>query len=179
MHFPRSSTVLNGHPLHWREMLSSSHQGSPQPSLDIKLPSGKVLGTYSVSAKTLSELITLGRSIILPQKKWETSVDVRDQEEWKQHYTRAFKVTRETKTQAFQYRGLTRTITCNHYLKRIRIKEEGSCSFCNQEDTLALSLVLPNCKNILGPDLQMFSLRFRCSLTRLTLKDGLLGVPRG
>lgn len=166
-------------PLHWRGMISANFQGSIQAALEIKLPSQQVVSVSSVSAKTLySELITTGRSIILPQRKWEASVDIRDQVEWAEIYTRAFRVCRETKMQAFQYRILHRTITCNHYLKRIRIKDEGTCSFCNSEDTLehflwACPISRAFWKEVFG----WYTSASGLSLRALSLKEVLVGVP--
>lgn len=43
---------------------------------------------------------------------------------------------RDTKYQAFQYKLLQRIIPCNKYLANIRIKQENSCAFCDEVDSV-------------------------------------------
>lgn len=64
------------------------------------------------------------------------------QEFWISAYTLPYKTLRETKIQAFQFKVLHRLITCNKYLKNIKIKEDYTCISCPETDTLEHFLFL-------------------------------------
>ena len=51
-------------------------------------------------------------------------------------YINAFKTCRSTKLQSFQYRILNRTISCNHWLFNIKIKDNPNCAECQVDDNL-------------------------------------------
>ncbi len=55
---------------------------------------------------------------------------------WKNIYKSPFNIVRETRLQTLQYKIIHNTIVCNQRLKRIKIKESDTCSFCNLPDDI-------------------------------------------
>lgn len=94
----------------------------------------------SSSKKIYEAILPFKRPIVSSQRKWtEIYQDMNSTltpDLWKEIYTVPYHVTRDTKLQAFQYRLVHRIIPCNKYLTNIRIKNEASCSFCGDTDTL-------------------------------------------
>ncbi len=60
---------------------------------------------------------------------------------WKDIFTLAFRTTRETKIQSFQYRLLHRALPCNVWLNNIKVKNSSICSYCDCEDTIQHFLI--------------------------------------
>lgn len=57
-------------------------------------------------------------------------------EEWKEANTSVYRATRETKMQSLHFKVMNRIISCNTYLKQIRIKHSDECDLCGQVDSL-------------------------------------------
>lgn len=55
---------------------------------------------------------------------------------WNFWYYLPYALSREVRLQSFQFRVLHRTIPCNVYLQRIRVRDSGVCSFCDEVDDL-------------------------------------------
>lgn len=169
-----------GIPGHWRSMLSADFQGNPSPVPEVAFPSGTILSITKAPARRLyAEIIQIGRSRPPAQRKWDLSVNIHDPDEWKQHYARPFRTTRETKMQSLQFRILHRIITCNHLLYRWGMKEEGSCTYCDQEDTLEHFFYACHSSRTFSSRVKEWLLaKINLSLSDITLKEFLLGVPR-
>ncbi len=58
---------------------------------------------------------------------------------WKNIYKSPFNIVREIRLQTLQYKIIHNTIACNQWLKRIKIKESDTCSFCNLPDDIHIS----------------------------------------
>lgn len=69
-------------------------------------------------------------------KEFEDYDGIESELKWDYWYFLPYLLTREVRLQSFQFRVLHRTIPCNEYLQRIRIRESKTCSFCNDWDDL-------------------------------------------
>lgn len=169
-----------GIPSHWRAMLTPDFRGDACSSPEILLPSGKILSILDVTAKKLyAELVLMGKPVPAAQRRWDAHVDIGDAAEWNLIYLRPFGITRETKVQSLQFRVLHRTITCNHLLYRWRMRDDGLCSFCDQEDTLEHFFHACHlCREFWAQVREWIFSSLRISLTRISLKEFLLGVPK-
>ncbi len=58
----------------------------------------------------------------------------------------AFVATEETKLQSLQYRIIHRIVPCNKWLYNIKIKENGTCDYCNETDDIQHFFIY--CENI-------------------------------
>ena len=67
--------------------------------------------------------------------KWNSIFDI-EANEWASIFTSPFFTCRSTKLQSFQYRLLHRTITCNHWLFKVKIKDSPLCDWCKEDDTI-------------------------------------------
>jgi hypothetical protein len=86
-------------------------------------------------------------------KKWEIpSFKIKNNTlNWENIYSMSFKTTRETKLQSLQYRLLHRTIQCNEWLFKLKIKSSNICDICNNKeiDTIIHFFInCPNCKTL-------------------------------
>lgn len=81
--------------------------------------------------------------------------------------------------QSFQFRVLHRIVTCNHLLHRWRIKDSGTCSYCDQEDTLEhFFYSCQLCRTFWVQVKNWLHANAKISLARITLKEFMLGVPK-
>lgn len=167
-------------PLHWRTSLSEGFQGEVAPKYNIRFRSGTTLPIRSTNPRRIyAELILAKKGIIRVQQQWATSTDVRDAEEWSEIYLRPFSAARETRLQSFQFRVEHRLITCNRLLFRYKIKQEDNCSYCDGRDTLEhFFYQCPISRRFWNLALDWFKEATGQSLSCLTLKEILLGVPR-
>jgi hypothetical protein len=80
------------------------------------------------------------------EKKWmETELLQIDNDDWPNIYESAFKLTTDTKLQAFQFKITHRILACKANLHTWKIEENDICSYCKSEkDTLEHHLVMCN-----------------------------------
>lgn len=172
-------TLRLGIPLHWRNMITPNFQGNIDQDLYAKFHTGNTLSVIKTGPKALyTEIINGMRSQPTAKKKWEATVNIPSNDEWKDHYTRAFRTTRETKYQSFQCRLLHRVITCNHLLFRWKMREDGLCDVCDREDTIEHFFYnCPSSRNFWSQVKTWVLGAIQVSLAGLTIKEFLLGVP--
>lgn len=95
--------------------------------------------TSATSKKIYASLILCKMPTVSAQVKWaETFPDMDPTlgETWQPFYQVPYRAMRDTKYHAFQYKLLQRIIPCNKYLANIRIKQESTCSFCDEVDSI-------------------------------------------
>ena len=69
--------------------------------------------------------------------RWKSDFPEAETKEWGKIFNTAFRTTRETKLQTFQYKILHRIITCNKKLFDMKIKDSPKCSYCEAVDNIA------------------------------------------
>lgn len=96
--------------------------------------------TNSTSKAIYGALIGSNKPRISAQQKWALTYPELDRNQgessWKDRYQAPYGATRDTKYQAFQYKVLLRIIPCNKYLANIRIKQENTCAYCEEVDSI-------------------------------------------
>lgn len=133
-------------PCKWKRLLTTPANQEQFPTPTIKIADKTQVPIHEASAKRLYiYLIQYKLPKITSQHKWEAVLQPPKQNRndfWTMAYTLPFKIVRETKLQSFQYKVLLRFITCNKYLKNIKIKNDDTCISCLQVDTLEHFLFL-------------------------------------
>ena len=127
-------------PISWRCTLSSN-----SPNTNTELVQGvsvniqdKVRLLSSCSTKILYQ--TLSNTKRLTPKciaRWKSDFPETETKDWGKIFNTAFRTTRETKLQTFQYKILHRIITCNKKLFDMKIKDSPECSYCEAVDNIA------------------------------------------
>lgn len=170
-----------GIPLHWRTSITRAFQGYADPTLEVSFPSGATICVTSASAKCMyAEIIATKKGVVGAQRRWDASVNIQGNVEWRDIYQRPFKTTRETRIQAFQFRIHHRTITCGRLLYLYKLKESDSCNICMQTDTMEHFFY--SCPASRSFWKLLFSWLLAASgidLRGLSIKELLLGVPTG
>lgn len=135
--------------------------------------------TKTPAKQLYAELIKIGKPPPPAQRIWDLSVNIQDPAEWRQNYITPYLTTRETKMQSLQFRILHRIITCNHLLHRWRIKDQGSCSYGDQEDTLEHFFFTCQISRTFWSSVKgRLRAKVNLSLSNIPLTEFLLGVPR-
>lgn len=133
-------------PCRWKRLLTSPATQNPERLPTIKTADNCQVPIHDSSSRLLySHLLKYKSPKITSQQKWDTALQLPQQDRqkfWTEAYTLPFKIVRETKLHTFQYKVLHRRITCNKYLKNIRIKEDDTCISCPEVDTLEHFLFL-------------------------------------
>lgn len=138
-------------PLHWRSAISPNCLPTPElPSatgISVSLPGEQPRDLASVGSKAVYSAITLDKdhqSAAFARWSEDTadSLKVNNQAEWSVICLSPFKTTRETKIQTLQYKILNRILPCNSYLKQLRLRQDESCNYCDQRDSIAHFLFL-------------------------------------
>lgn len=115
----------------------------------IKASDGSIIQISKVPAKRIyGVIVALKLSKVTSQTKWSEiyPAEITNPKEfWKEAYTSAYRATRESKLQSFQYKIIHRIITCNKYLCNIRIKQDDFCSFCTPHITDSLQHFFYSC----------------------------------
>lgn len=73
------------------------------------------------------------------QAKWTDTLELEIDDPvsfWQEVYKSPYRASRDTKLQAFQFRITHRFLPCNKFLCNIRICQDATCSFCDQQDTI-------------------------------------------
>lgn len=100
----------------------------------------KVYKLYILNTKVLYNHLVRGKKRTPTCKiKWsETYPNFNDAAEdlWPNIFKLAFKITRETKLQTFQFKLIHRLITCQKKLNEMKIVESSTCLYCNEIDDL-------------------------------------------
>lgn len=133
-------------PCKWKRLLTAPPDFDQHPLPTIKTVDKTQVEIHQASSKRLySYFIQFKSPKITSQQKWEAALQIPQhdrQDFWTSAYSLPFKLVRETKLQTFQYKVLLRLITCNKYLKNIKIKQDDSCLSCPETDTLEHFLFL-------------------------------------
>lgn len=103
---------------------------------------GRLLDLGNMSTKELYQVLMKGKSRNIAAKaswikEFEDYEGIDSERLWGYWYSLPYLLTREVRLQSFQIRVLQRTIPCNAYLQRIKIRDSKTCSFCNDWDDLA------------------------------------------
>jgi hypothetical protein len=128
-------------PLKWREKLRNLSFTANNYHTELKLLSSNrtnfKLFTDIKSKELYIMLLNIRNSRHIPscKAKWTETYPLENLN-WKIIYSNAFKTCRSTKLQSFQYRILNRTISCNHWLFNIKIKDNPNCAACQVDDNL-------------------------------------------
>lgn len=91
------------------------------------------------SRKLYAAIIKDKRPVVSSQKKWNNTFPVPQEtsnEYWEEIYKMPYKVARDTKLQASQYRIIHRILPCNKFLNNLTIQQTDFCSFCQSSDTI-------------------------------------------
>lgn len=136
-------------PCKWKRLLLGARTPDLELNPLIKASDGSTLQILEAPAKRIyAAIIPFKLSKVTSQGKWNEiypTEDANPKEYWKGIYTSAYRATRESKLQAFQYKIIHRTIPCNRYLHNIRIKQEDHCSFCIPHTTDSLQHFFFSC----------------------------------
>ena len=97
---------------------------------------------------------------------------------WTSLYTYPFRIIRETKLQSFQFKVFHRIITCNSYLKNIRIKDSSECEYCDgQKDTMVHFFVTcPVVVHFWKSIFRWLNTIMKIDTSRITESEQILGV---
>lgn len=143
--------------MHWRTAITPHYQLppdiAPTTGIAVSLPGEDPRDLASLSSKAVYSSIILAKDHqSTAYSRWtegvKNSIKVNNEAEWKTFCLSSFKTVRETKIQSLQYKILNRILPCNAYLKQLRIREDDSCSFCKQADTIEHFLFL--CPRVQG-----------------------------
>lgn len=136
-------------PVKWKRLLLNPASRNLTPELYIRPPAGGHLKITGSSSRTIYGALVLGKKPpISAQQKWAMIYPHLHQNQgdsWDYVYMAPYKATRETKYQAFQYKVLQRIIPCNRYLANIKVKQDDTCAFCDEVDTI--QHFLSDCQN--------------------------------
>lgn len=168
-------------PCKWKRLLTTP--ANPDQSLipTIQTKDKKQVPIHEASSKRLySYFLQFKVPKITSQQKWETTFQLLIQDVnqfWNMAYTLPFKIVRETKLQSFQYKVLLRLITCNKYLKTIRVKENNTCISCSEVDTLEHFLFLcPRVQTFWNGITQWLAREANLHIT-ITVEEYIFGFP--
>lgn len=123
----------------WKRLLINQAPRSITRALRIGTSKGHTMDVSSATSKKLYKaLVTSKRQNITSKQKWANlfpSLETAHEDLWKYVFEAPYRW-RETKLQAFQYKVLHRIVPCNKFLANIRIKQDSTCTFCNDSDTI-------------------------------------------
>lgn len=127
-------------PLQWKRKICNCTRQQIDPKPTIATMENSDTNVLAKSTKTLYySLVKASKPAITSQSRWNETfpTDTEQQEEyWSAIYKAPYKVARDTKLQAFQFRIINRFLPCNSFLRNIRIKKEDTCTFCPAPDTI-------------------------------------------
>lgn len=138
-------------PLHWRTAISRDWHPTPDlPSstgISVSLPGEDPRDLSFVSSRAVYSSIMLAKdhqstAFLRWSEEAAGPLRVDNEVEWSSICRSPFKTVRETKIQTLQYKILNRIIPCNSFLKQLRIREDESCTFCSETDSIAHFLFL-------------------------------------
>jgi hypothetical protein len=106
---------------------------------------------YKESNKQICELNTKDFYVILldniserptSENTWKQKTDLDlNEEEWKEIYTRPYKLTRDTKILSVNYKTTHRILACGFQLYKWKIQDSDKCKACGEIDTIEHFLV--------------------------------------
>jgi hypothetical protein len=122
-------------PTMWKQMLKmdTGDRLLPNPCV-AKLKNVSSLKTkdvYWFMLPKVHDIITIPNPIKYWMEKYEFSEDT-----LQTMYILPFKVTKATYIQSLQYKIMYKIINCNSWLKKIKVKENAKCRFCDQDETV-------------------------------------------
>lgn len=127
-------------PVKWKRLLVSPAPPNVSMGLYIQQSAQKYLKVSASTSKAIyAVLIECKKPSISAQLKWALvypDLDPTRQDPWRELYQVPYRAIRDTKYQAFQYKVLHRIIPCNKYLANIRIKQDDTCAFCDEVDSI-------------------------------------------
>lgn len=102
---------------------------------------GRLLDLGNMSTKELYQVLMKGKNPRVAAKaswirEFEDYDGVDSDLQWAYWYKVPYLISREVRLQSFQFKVLHRTIPCNVYLQRIRIRDTKTCSYCDEWDDL-------------------------------------------
>lgn len=126
-------------PHSWRNMLTANYKQDVDRKYTILL-NQQTFNILQTSPKSwYAELVKRQQLPIKRQESWAAELEIdggKHPLDWPNIYSRPYKTTRETKMQSFSFKLAHRLVPCNSYLSKIRIKDQATCSFCEEEDTI-------------------------------------------
>ena len=129
---------------------------------------------YCTLKKMTSSLfywILMGKQVNTPSciAKWREMWNISDLE-WKDIFSRHFKICHEAYLQTLQYKILHRIIPCNHWLFNIKVKNSTNCTLCNVDDSIIHYFY--DCKRV-----KQYWTSFELWWIRVTGDEGKLDAP--
>ena len=91
----------------------------------------EVLSRDKKGCQRIYRILTNNNSIPIAQRKWNTELDTQQNLNWNDVYILPYKLTKDTKLRWFQYRLIHRIISTNTFLSLIGVRDNNTCSFCN------------------------------------------------
>lgn len=160
----------------WTSPLSPQGQTPQTEGLYVSIIEGQPIDVVSTSPAVLYSK-TLSKDI-KAQAKWRSAFhDAPALEDWPALYRNPFRVTRETRLQAFQFKILHRTLPCRSFLKAIQVVLSDACPFCSEKDDVQHFLY--HCRNTkrLWENIQAWSRRVGGpDLSSLSPSQVILGI---
>ena len=140
------NSLMSAIPNYWRKWFRKNTSQTPD-----LYEYDKLVGKPHMAAHVYRELTSDDSIMIEKCRKWETvlSMDIPYQR-FMDTFGDINKVTNVTKLRSFQYRLIQRALVTNIQLKKWKIKDSDSCSFCNQgvESIVHLFIYCPSVANL-------------------------------
>lgn len=137
--FLEALAIRNAIPLSWKRAITKNFNGDNEITYDMSI-TGQEFDLMNSSPKVWYRALIKGKEQeIKRQHRWIeelSSPGVGAQIDWEATNALPFKITRETKLQSFHFRIAHRIITCNKYLRDIRILENATCGVYGETDSI-------------------------------------------
>jgi hypothetical protein len=122
-------------PHKWKEIL----QGDGEDLKDDEIKYNRFNNLKTLKTKSIYwEILEENHDCVSPSNihiNWTNYFSL-NEEQMQKVYTLPYEVTRWTKLQALQYKIVNKIINCNYWLHKIKIKDEPTCRFCDEIETL-------------------------------------------
>lgn len=142
--FLEALAIRTGIPITWKMALSKDFEGTNTIFYGMRIDGQEFDLLNTTPKKWYKAIVKANQQESRRKHTWQEELARPNRQtriDWEAVYTLPYKVSRETKLQAFQYRVINRIITCNKYLRDIRIKQDPACDKCGQEDNITHFLV--------------------------------------
>jgi hypothetical protein len=122
-------------PTKWKQMLTMDTGDKLPPNPQVaklkNLSKLKTKDVYWFMLPKVHDIRTIPNPIKYWMEKYEFSEDT-----LQTMYILPFEVTKATYIQSLQYKIMYTIINCNSWLKKIKVKENAKCRFCDQDETV-------------------------------------------
>ena len=124
-------------PYKWRQMLADAKEVIKYKEINLFIISNNTNCTLKKTTSSIFYWMLMGKQVNTPSciAKWREIWNISDLE-WKDIFSRHFKICHEAYLQTFQYKILHRIIPCNHWLFNIKVKSSPNCTLCNVDDNI-------------------------------------------